>query len=59
MNKFLSVSVAIYSLKEFILFFYSFRNNFTISTLMYYLAFLSYLLYNDMCMGVDEFWCAL
>ena len=31
MNKFLSVSFSISSLKEFILFFYPFRNNFTIS----------------------------
>ena len=31
MNKFLSLSVAIYSLKELILFFCPFRNNFTIS----------------------------
>ena len=31
MNKSLSVSIAIYSLKEFILFFYTLGNNFTIS----------------------------
>ena len=39
MNKFLSVSVAIYSLKEFILFFYPFRNNFTISNYSYSFGF--------------------